>query len=456
MVGLLSHDNIDVSGSVLALIGSGWLVLWRAQPSDNRCAAELLEGTDSEAEAAYVAALAGEFAEAGLLAAMVANWERLRQQGEGSGPVVAATLSVFEHMIEHDEETCDALAATPRFAQLCVDTMSPRAGGGGEAAGDLELLASEVLAMALQGATPEEEDEEQDTTTRDARGDLQLMESLLVLIHSKGRKDAQTPSDIEVVNNAADAVAALVLYSPARHRATFDQCEGVQLMCKLLKSEGFGMLSAVRVLSFAVQDQASSSVLVEADALKYLFRWWLKDEWPKKLAVRHSWGPEEWRALREHLTALLSALCVHLAVGSVNQLRLWKKFDDEAAAVPQVAAQWAEHRAHLMRKGLMVPPRNAAPADDEQPEDEDEEDPELVAERLAEGHVSLTQLTLVLVALAALPSPLQPSLSAKVGAACKSAGVRFAEALAVVCDHRQRTGEDWIAALESVRDDFLS
>lgn len=66
LVGLLAHENVDVGGSVLGLI------------------AELLEGTDNEEEAIYVRALAGEFAEAGLLTSLVANWDRLRQLGEGA------------------------------------------------------------------------------------------------------------------------------------------------------------------------------------------------------------------------------------------------------------------------------------------------------------------------------------------------------------------------------------
>lgn len=51
-------------------------------------------------------------------------------------------------MIEQDEETCDALVGNSQVLQLCCDTITPRKGN--EAAGEVELLASEVLAMALQ------------------------------------------------------------------------------------------------------------------------------------------------------------------------------------------------------------------------------------------------------------------------------------------------------------------
>ncbi len=90
----------------------------------------------------------------------------------------------------------------------------------------------------------------------------------MVVIHGKGRKAAESAMDAEVVSNAADAVATLLLQFGSRHRATFAQCEGVQLMCKLLESKGCGMLSAVRVLSFALQDQSSCEVLVESLGLK--------------------------------------------------------------------------------------------------------------------------------------------------------------------------------------------
>jgi hypothetical protein len=76
------------------------------------------------------------------------------------------------------------------------------------------------------------------------------------------------------VSNAADAVAILLLHYGKRHRHTFTQLEGTQLMCKLFEAKGCGMLSAVRILSFAVQDQLSCQVLVDSGALKNIFRWW--------------------------------------------------------------------------------------------------------------------------------------------------------------------------------------
>lgn len=145
----------------------------------------------------------------------------------------------------------------------------------------------------------------------------------------------------------------------------------------------------------------------------------------------------------------MCSLCVHLGAGTVAQLRLWKKFDDEPTAIPQAVQLWSEHRSHLMRKGLMV--GEAALVADA---DDDGDDAELVLQRLSEGHIALTQLTLILVCLAALPSPLQPSLRSKVSAAAKLASVRLADVSALVHDHRRRTGEDFTATLGDLKDVF--
>jgi hypothetical protein len=149
--------------------------------------------------------------------------------------------------------------------------------------------------------------------------------------------------------------------------------------------------------------------------------------------------------LREHLAALLYSLCVNLGAGTLHQLRVWKKFDDEPASISQLVTMWCEHRAHLMRKGLMVNTQSlVAEAEDQPPDDEDDDDDEeLIMRRLAEGHTALTQLTIIMLCLAGLPSPLQSSLRAKVGASCKLSGIRFAEVVAIVRDHRKRTGEEF-------------
>ncbi len=173
--------------------------------------------------------------------------------------------------------------------------------------------------------------------------------------------------------------------------------------------------------------------------------------WPKKLASKHQWGPEEWRALREHLTSVMCSLCVHLGAGTVAQLRLWKKFDDEEAAVAQTVQMWSEHRSHLLRKGLMV---GEAALEDADVAGDDGDDAELVLQRLSEGHIALTQLTIILVCLAALPSPLQQALRNKVSAAAKLASVRFGEVAALIHDHKRRTGDDYTTALDDLKDVF--
>jgi beta-catenin-like protein 1 len=65
LVGLLAHDNADVSVAVLNLL------------------AELLDDAPEEDEELMVQALGGELAEAGAVSAALLNWRRVQEAGEG-------------------------------------------------------------------------------------------------------------------------------------------------------------------------------------------------------------------------------------------------------------------------------------------------------------------------------------------------------------------------------------
>lgn len=414
---------------------------------------ELLDGTDDDTEALYVQALAGEFAEAGLLQAMISNWDRIRAMGEGLGPVAVATLNVLSNMMEQDEQTSDFLVLGMHPLQLCCETINAKRGSK-EPMDEVELLASEVLATALQGCTSAEELAESGAAVPapDPKRDVALMESLLIIIHGKGRKVAESAADTEVVANSADAVATLLLKFKARFEPAFVQCEGIQLMCKLLESKGCGLVSAFRVLSFALNDQATCETFVDSGAIKQLFGWWKKSEWPKKMVSRHHWGPEEWRSMREHLVAILFCLCSNLEAGTVQQLRLWKKFADEPEAVAMCATAWSGARTHLLQKGLM--PAFLEGADDHVNDDLDEAEEELLLQRVAEGIHALAQLTVIMLCLAALPSLLQPKLRAAVHQQAQRLGIKWRDVAAVIHDLKKRTGDDFVAALEDVKDVF--
>ena len=413
LVGLLSHDNIDISNSILTLL------------------TELLEGSDDPVEMQYVQALAAELADAGAVSATIANWERLRSEGEDEGPVVYQTMQFLERMVEYDEETAETLMKHPKFLSLCAATLAPKS----VEYGDVELSVSEILsAVVINGKSLEDEQKEQ-KDEGSLETDKSLIESLLIVLHKKGRLNKTSLVDLEVLSNVANAVANLVL-SKRFHKA-FLACEGVHLLVKLLESKGCGVMSAMRVLSFATQDKREAcEVLVEAGGIKQLFKWWMKDEWPSKMSKRFSWGQDEWKSMREYVVSTVFNCCSLLGFGTMAQLRLWKKFDDDGGkAVAQALAMWCGYRDALSSKGLMVSLR-----EDQGDGDEEEED-FLFLKRLDEGIMPLMQLSVVFVCLASVPSPLQNSLSQHLRTHALAKNVKLDDVAALVREHQKRSGQ---------------
>jgi beta-catenin-like protein 1 len=404
LLGLLVHDNADVATSVLTLL------------------TELLDDAPEEAEEAMAQALAGELAEAGALSAALANWKRLEPGKDGAA--VEATAAFLERLHARDGEVAEALAAAPGFLALVARTYRDAA-----ATEETRLAVSELLSTAVLSAGP-------------VAADTAALDALLGTLNTLGRASKGAGlAQSEILSNTAGAVANLVL-RPDWAEA-FATLQGVQLAAKLLQKGGAGVLAAMRLLSCATQENAAAcETLVEAGGLGELFWWWKQPGWPRKAAKRFGWGQDDWQTMGEALVSTVHNCCALLAHDSMPQLRLWKKFaDNKGEAVSRAGQLWSEYRAGLARKGLMAtapqPDGNVAGG-----EEGDEEERELLLRRLDGGWLQLTQLTLVLVWLAVVPTPLQQELASEVAAAAAMYDLQWVQVAALLQENRRRTGYD--------------
>ena len=411
---LLAHENADVATGVLRVLG------------------ELLEDQAEEEEERLVEALAGELAEAGAVGAALANWGRLQQTHEGGGPAVEATVEFLERMHARDPETAEGLAAAKGFLGLAARSFLPATAATEEAA----LAVSELLSTAVMSGTEALAAQQQAPAERAA-----VLDPLLGLVNRLGRstKSISMP-EAETLSNVANAIANLVQL-PGWAEA-FSAGQGVQLMCKLLEKEGNGVVCAARLLSFATQDNSTfCEELVEAGGLVPIFSLWKLTEWPKKMAKRFGWGADEFTTLSESLVEVLHNACSLLGHETMQQLRVWKKFNDnDGEAVVRAAQRWSEYRSVLAGRGLMVTEAATAELDQEEAD-------ELLMQRLDAGYSTLTQLTLLIIWLACVPTPLQESLRKHIGSAVKAHGIRWHDVNAMLLDHKKRTGYDIYASI---------
>lgn len=334
----------------------------------------------------------------------------------------------------------------PAFLSLAAVSLRPSTKASDEAA----LAISEVLSAAVlggAGALVEVEEEAAKKRGEDEEAQVEpevagALEGLLEAIRARSGASASLAAR-ETLGNAAAAAAALV--GLPRWAAAFAALEGFALCSRLLqpgdeRTEG-GVVAAARLLAAAAYERPSAcSALVQAGALPPIFSWWRRSAWPKKLAKRLGWGLDEWQALQEALVALLFSCCQQMPHESMEQLRLWKKFsDDKCEAVHRTAELWSEFKTRLARQGLMVE-RPEPEHQGEELEEEDEEADELLMKRLEHGWLSLMQLSLILVWLACVPSPLLSTLQEAVKEASVKHAIRWPQVAAVLQQYKKRSG----------------
>jgi hypothetical protein len=345
---------------------------------------------------------------------------------------VEATAALLERLAARDEETAETLVLMNGFLTLASRTFDKSVGASEEAA----LAVSEVLSTAVMSGGNALMGETRDGASDASR--VAVLESLLAAINERGRAKTPSLAAAETLSNVSNAVANLVLL-PAWSEA-FSILQGARLCVKLLEKQGCGVVSALRLMSFATQERAElCEELVEAGGLVVLFFWLRQDGWPKKLAKRFGWGQDEWQTLREAVVSILFNCCQMLGHETMPQLRLWKKFTESGEGVMRVAQFWSEHKTNLSRKGLMVE-RPDPEGKDEGNNEEEEEVDDLLIKRLDNGWLSLTQLSLILVWLACVPSPFLATLQEQVKSASIKHNVRWTQIAAVLQEHKKRSG----------------
>lgn len=235
-VGLLSHDNADIAAAAIEVL------------------AELVDDSDASAEEASAFAALKEALQASQLGELlVSNLTRFQdtvpdgaeatEHYDNDAKAVYHILSVLEHV----RSDVDAL-----FPWLLERTM--RRGRVDQN----QAYAAEVLAMYLADSE----------ASRDA---VARHGGIDVLLRAASRYMHTTPADAderEFFQNIIDALQFMLL--APEHRAVFVECEGVELMLRLLKRKRRVRQGALTVLCAATQHGAGAAAcerVVEAGGL---------------------------------------------------------------------------------------------------------------------------------------------------------------------------------------------
>ncbi len=326
-LGLLSHENTDVSVAVVDLV---------QELTDVDTLNESEEGAT-----ALVEALVREQ----VSPLLIQNLDRLNDGVREEADGIHNTLAVFENLVEFHPSICKEAAEAGLLSWLLrrLKVKVPFDNN--------KLYASEMLSIMLQS----------EPDNRRRVGETQgAMDSLLQQLAYYKRHNPSSPEESEMMENLFDCLCSLLLHTPNRER--FLKGEGLQLMNLMLREKKLSRNGALKVLDHALvgaEGRDNCNKFVDILGLRTIFPLFMKT--PKR-SKRKGISAEEHQ---EHVIAIVASL-VKNCRGAQKQRLLAKftesdhekvervmelhfKYLDKMQAAAETRAEEDEDEAYLRR-----------------------------------------------------------------------------------------------------------
>ncbi|XP_027722874.1 beta-catenin-like protein 1 [Vombatus ursinus] len=248
LLGLLGHDNTDVSIAVVDLL---------QELTD----IDTLHESEEGAEVLIDALVDGQVA-----ALLVQNLERLDESVKEEADGVHNTLAIVENMAEFRPEMCTE-AAQQGLMQWLLKRLKAKMPFDAN-----KLYCSEVLAILLQD----------NDDNRELLGELDGIDVLLQQLSVFKRHNPGTAEEQEMMENLFDSLCSCLMLSSNRER--FLKGEGLQLMNLMLREKKISRSSALKVLDHAMigpEGTDNCHKFVDILGLRTIFPLFMKS--PKKI-----------------------------------------------------------------------------------------------------------------------------------------------------------------------------
>nr|CAG4650861.1 EOG090X03ST [Simocephalus serrulatus] len=287
LLGLLSHDNTDVSIAVVNLLQE---------------LTDIDTLNESQDEAAV---LIDTLLDQQVCALLVHNLERLNEAQSEEADGVHNSLAIVENLTEIRPEVC-IQAAQQGLLNWIMKRLKAKSPFDAN-----KLYCSEILSILLQG-TPE---------NRQLLGEIEGIDILLQQLAIFKRQDPKTGEEQEMMENLFDCVCSSLIHVPNRDR--FLKGEGLQLMNLMLREKKMSRNGALKVLNHALSGEAGKdncAKFVDILGLRTIFPLFMKT--PKK-QKRKGMSAEEYE---EHVVSVVASMLKYCR-GS-QRTRLLAKFTE--------------------------------------------------------------------------------------------------------------------------------
>ncbi|XP_057219413.1 beta-catenin-like protein 1 [Triplophysa rosa] len=287
LLGLLSHDNTDISIAVVDLL---------QELTD----IDTLHESEEGAEVLIDALLEGQ-----VVALMVQNMERLDETVKEEADGVYNSLAVIENMAEFRPGLCTE-AAQQGLMQWLLKRIKAKMPFDAN-----KLYCSEILAILLQN----------NDKTRELLGEIDGIDVLLQQLSVFKRHNPATAEEQEMMENLFDALCSCLMLPANRDR--FLRGEGLQLMNLMLREKKMSRVSALKVLDYAMIGPEGSDnchKFVDILGLRTIFPLFMKT--PKKMKKVGISDKEH----EEHVCSIIASMLRNLK--GQQRSRLLSKFTE--------------------------------------------------------------------------------------------------------------------------------
>ncbi|KAL8171286.1 hypothetical protein V2J09_023090 [Rumex salicifolius] len=216
ILGLLNHDNTDISIDVVSLL-------------QDLTDEDVLEDNDEPARV-----LVDNLVENNALELLVQNLFRLNESDPDEAAAIYNTLATIENLVEVKPAVAEIVCEKTKLMRWLLGKIKVREFDGNK------QYASEILAILLQNSS----------VNQKRLGQMNGVDVILQAVAMYKSKDPKSTDEEEMLENLFDCLCCLLM--PLENKERFLKAEGVELMIIIMKQKKLAYGSAIRALDFAM------------------------------------------------------------------------------------------------------------------------------------------------------------------------------------------------------------
>ncbi|RDX55607.1 DUF1716-domain-containing protein [Lentinus brumalis] len=305
LVGLLSHENMDIVIDVVEVINE-----FTDEDEDDVEAEEEEEGSREEALKQLIKA----FNANSILELLVDNLSRFNEEEESDRQGIFHVLGIFENILGFDADLSTELVSKTKILDWLLKRIeSPKHD-------ENRGYAAEILSILLQ-------DKRQN---RLELGKRDGVETILKVLSRYRKKDPVNADETEFMENVFDVLCSALAEPEIKQQ--FLDSEGVDLMILMMKDKMDARSRAIKVLDYAMSGPAGTAAcetFVDALGLKSLFSTFMGKK-KQKANAAHAASEDT-----AHTLGIVSSLLSNLASDSPARIRLLAKFVENSYEKPE-------------------------------------------------------------------------------------------------------------------------